>query len=49
MAKNPCDVKLIQCFVLVMDIYEGAFSGWVVTCFLLGYTVRMFEFTVRTF
>ena len=25
------------------------FSGWVVTCFLLGYTVRMFEYTVRTF
>ena len=23
--------------------------GWVVTCFLLGYTVRMFEYTVRTF
>ena len=24
-------------------------SGWVVTWFLLGYTVRMFEYTVRTF
>ena len=24
-------------------------SGWVVTRFLLGYTVRMFEYTVRTF
>ena len=25
------------------------FTGWVVTWFLLGYTVRMFEYTVRTF
>ena len=25
------------------------FSAWVVTWFLLGYTVRMFEYTVRTF
>ena len=25
------------------------YTGWVVTCFLLGYTVRMFEYTVRTF
>ena len=24
-------------------------SGWVVTWFLLGYTVRMFEYTVQTF
>ena len=24
-------------------------TGWVVTWFLLGYTVRMFEYTVRTF
>ena len=24
-------------------------SGWVVTWYLLGYTVRMFEYTVRTF
>ena len=26
-----------------------AYSGWVVTWFLRGYTVRMFEYTVRTF
>ena len=26
-----------------------SFTGWVVTWFLLGYTVRMFEYTVRTF
>ena len=25
------------------------YTGWVVTWFLLGYTVRMFEYTVRTF
>ena len=24
-------------------------TGWVVTWFLIGYTVRMFEYTVRTF
>ena len=28
---------------------EFSLSGWVVTWFLLGYTVRMFEYTVRTF
>ena len=36
------------------DIYalfasNKAKPGWVVTWFLLGYTVRMFEYTVRTF
>ena len=29
--------------------YHVIVSGWVVTWFLLGYTVRMFEYTVRTF
>ena len=28
------------------DLYK---TGWVVTWFLLGYTVRIFEYTVRTF
>ena len=33
------------------DTSDSSFtlSGWVVTRFLLGYTVRMFEYTVRTF
>ena len=35
------------------DIFKKAnvtpIPGWVVTWFLLGYTVRMFEYTVRTF
>ena len=30
-------------------ILNVQYSGWVVTWFLLGYTVRMFEYTVRTF
>ena len=30
-------------------IREFSKPGWVVTWFLLGYTVRMFEYTVRTF
>ena len=29
--------------------FPSSLSGWVVTWFLLGYTVRMFEYTVRTF
>ena len=29
--------------------YIISYTGWVVTWFLLGYTVRMFEYTVRTF
>ena len=29
--------------------FQGPLTGWVVTWFLLGYTVRMFEYTVRTF
>ena len=28
---------------------QWSVTGWVVTWFLLGYTVRMFEYTVRTF
>ena len=30
-------------------IYVPSVTGWVVTWFLLGYTVRMFEYAVRTF
>ena len=33
----------------VAEIPQTCFSGWVVTWFLLGYTVRMFKYTVRTF
>ena len=37
-------------FILkTMDPDVERLSGWVVTWFLLGYTVRMFEYTVRTF
>ena len=40
-------------WVIVEKIISGnviiTFPGWVVTWFLLGYTVRMFEYTVRTF
>ena len=32
-----------------VPLYIMIFSGWVVTWVLLGYSVRMFEYTVRTF
>ena len=35
--------------LLFMRVLSSTFPGWVVTWFLLGYTVRMFEYTVRTF
>ena len=42
--------KDLSCFQpLRCCIYHAHKSGWVVTWFLLGYTVRMFEYTVRTF
>ena len=31
------------------NIWNTTVPGWVVTWFLLGYSVRMFEYTVRTF
>ena len=37
------------CFITRFFSIGCVFAGWVVTWFLLGYTVRMFEYTVRTF
>ena len=39
----------IGIFAIQIMSLEMSKSGWVVTWFLLGYTVRMFEYTVRTF
>ena len=37
------------CLKFLIFLGVNGRSGWVVTWFLLGYTVRMFEYTVRTF
>ena len=39
-------ICFLSCVVLLV---HPPVTGWVVTWFLLGYTVRMFEYTVRTF
>ena len=43
---HPNVTMFISMHITVDDVN---FSGWVVTWFLLGYTVRMFEYTVRIF
>ena len=40
-------MKILWIFLGVVTKLD--YTGWVVTWFLLGYTVRMFEYTVRTF
>ena len=38
----------IKHYIYILTLMQDS-SGWVVTWFLHGYTVRMFEYTVRTF
>ena len=45
---RPGPWKLLGCWASKQNIKQVC-SGWVVMWFLLGYTVRMFEYTVRTF
>ena len=40
---------VLFCSFYKKTISFSAIAGWVVTWFLLGYTVRIFEYTVRTF
>ena len=42
-------VSMETCSLGTEVVFSLAIPGWVVTWFLLGYTVQMFEYTVRTF
>ena len=47
--KGGCTGSSESTHVKMPHCWKSHATGWVVTWFLLGYTVRMFEYTVRTF
>ena len=48
--KMPTIVGILTFINMINTIFERLkATGWVVMWFLLGYTVRMFEYTVWTF